>query len=805
MRTRTSLDKGWRFALGHAADDRSDFGFRRTRSMVKAGEERGAGSPAFDDSAWQQVDIPHDWALDLPYVEGDQREHVEHGFKPVGPDHPQTSVGWYRRAFDLTPDDLGKRISITFDGVFRDSVVFVNGHWLGRHMSGYTPFTYDLTDYLRYGLANESAAPTVALPGVVPHKADELPPGRNVIAVRVDASSHEGWWYEGAGIYRHVWLLKTDPLHVARDGVVIRSELTDDFSRARVSIVTTVANQSDSPRRLTVSHSARDDDGAVVGRDEMPLEIGAWQSVEIERRIDIASPRLWSCDSPHLYRLTTALIEAGVARDNVDTVFGVRTIRWDAQRGFFLNGQHVVIKGTCNHHVHAGVGVAMPDRLHEWRLERLKEMGANAYRCSHYMAAPELLDCCDRMGILVMAENRQVGSTPDMLGQWEAMIRRDRNHPSIILWSMANEEHTIQWSLAGERLGASLVRAAKRLDPTRAVTSAMHDRGLGAGLANVVDVHGWNYISVGDIDAYHRLRPDRPIIGSEEGSTVCTRGEYEDDAERGYVSAYDRRAPKWGSTAERWWTFFMQRPWLAGGFVWTGFDYRGEPIPYKWPCTASHFGLMDLCGFPKDNYWYYRAWWRPEPVCHLLPHWNWPGREGQPIDVRCLTNAAAVELYLNGVSQGRREVPRYSHAAWQVPYQPGRLDARATDARGAVVASASVETAGPASALRARVDRTTLRADASDIAVVMIDVIDERGRVVPTAGNTIDFALAGPLRLLGVGNGDPSSHEPDHAPHRRAFNGHCFAIVQSTAKAGRASLTLSSPGLRAAVEQLTTA
>ena len=363
-------------------------------------------------------------------------------------------------------------------------------------------------------------------------------------------------------------------------------------------------------------------------------------------------------------------------KDIYDTTFGIRTLRWDAKRGFFLNGKWLKIKGTCNHQQHAGVGIALPDRIQEIRLEKLKEMGSNAYRCSHYAATPELLDGCDRLGLLVMAENRLAGSGAEVLGQFESMIVRDRNHPSIILWSIANEEHTIQWSAAGERIGKTMVGLAHRLDPTRAVTAAMHDRGLGKGFANVVDVHGWNYINVGDIEAFHRRRPDQPIVGSEEGSTVCTRGIYTDDADRGYVSAYDIRAPKWGSTAEKWWTFIAERPWVAGGFAWTGFDYFGEPIPYKWPCTGSHFGLMDLCGFPKDNYYYFKSWWSDKSVLHLFPHWNWIGREGQIIDVRCFSNCDEVELLLNGVSLGLKKMRPMSHLAWPVAFAPGVLEAR---------------------------------------------------------------------------------------------------------------------------------
>lgn len=772
-RQRLSLDRNWRFALGHAADPPKDFEFVRDRSLVKAGEARGAAAPGFDDSAWQPVDVPHDWAIDLPLAPADEREICEHGFRAIGPDHPQHSVGWYRRAFELPKSDAGLRLAIEFDGVFRDSVVWLNGHRLGRHASGYVPFRYDVTD--------------VAVCG-----------GRNVLVGRADASNWEGWWYEGAGVYRHVWLLKTAPLHVAADGVFVTSQVGPAGRRAAVTVRTTVVNESDEPARFDLRSDIEPDGGGrVVAAMQRSIRLRPWESREIVQRLAVARPRLWSCEEPNLYRLRTRLLGRGRggAVDEVFTTFGIRTVRWDARRGFFLNGRPVKIKGTCNHQQHAGVGVAMPDRLHTWRLERLKELGSNAYRCSHYMVAPEVLDACDRLGLLVMAENRLASSSPHNVADFEAMVRRDRNHPSVILWSIGNEEHTIQWAAAGERIGRTLIRAARRLDPTRKVTAAMHDRGLGEGFANVVDVHGWNYINVGDVEAYHARRPGQPIVGSEEASTVTTRGQYADDPLHGYVSAYDKRHPKWGTTAERWWQFFSDRPWLAGAFVWTGFDYFGEPIPYKWPCTASHFGLMDLCGFPKDLYWYYRAWWRPDdPVLHVFPHWNWPGRENQAIDVWCYTNCESAELLLNGRSLGRQDVPRNGHVAWQVPYEPGRLEAVGFVA-GRAKLRRKLETAGPAAALRLTVDRPHIAGDGRDIALLTVSAVDAEGRAVPVASDPVEFVLSGPGRLIGVGNGDPSSQESHKQPRRRLFNGLAQAIVQADRAAGNIVLTATAPGL----------
>lgn len=769
MREKLLMDRSWRFALGHAANPAMDFEFTRSRCLVKAGEARGAASPKFDDAQWRQVDLPHDFAVELPFDPKGDKELCEHGFYAIGPDHPEHSVGWYRRRFNLPKKDLGKRLSIEFDGVFRDSIVWLNGHRLGRHQSGYTSFRYDITDIANYG-------------------------SENVLVVRADASSWEGWWYEGAGIHRHVWLVKTNPVHIGHWGTFITSEVKKD--KATVTIQTTLQNESDETVKVkllsTVNRDAKR--SAPVASISTSVSLVPRETKEISQQVTLKSPQLWSPDAPNLYVADSSILQGTKQLDHYVTPFGIRTLRWDAKNGFFLNGKPFKIKGTCNHRDHAGVGVALPDRLQVLRIKKLKEFGCNAFRASHYPHAPELLDACDRLGMLVMAENRLAGSSGEVLGQLESLIRRDRNHPSIFLWSLANEEHTVQWSVAGERIGKSMVRLAHRLDPTRKVTAAMHDRGLNEGFANVVDVHGWNYIKVGDIEAFHKRCPDQPIVGSEEGSTVCTRGEYADDAERGYVSAYDLRAPKWGSTAEHWWKYFADRDWLAGGFVWTGFDHRGEPIPYKWPCTLSHFGIMDLCGFPKDNYYYYKAWWTDEPVLHLFPHWNWPGKEQQPIDVRVFSNLDAVELLLNGESLGTQPVPRLSHVAWKVNYEPGSLEAIGYRGSRAVMRSTRITTGEPAR-ISLRSDQAVLRADGEDVASVTVSILDAAGNLVPTARQMIHFAITGCGRLIGVGNGDPSSHESEKASHRMTFNGLALALVQSGTDSGEITLRATGEGL----------
>jgi beta-galactosidase len=770
MREKLLMDRGWRFALGHAANPAMDFEFVRSRCLVKAGEARGAASVKFDDSKWRAIDLPHDWAVELPFDPKGDKEVCEHGFYAIGPDHPEHSVGWYRKQFTIPKRDLGKRLSIEFDAVFRDCVVWLNGHRLGRHQSGYTSFRFDITDLANYG-------------------------GENVLVVRADASSWEGWWYEGAGIYRHVWLVKTDPVHIGHWGTFVTSEVKRD--KALVSIRTTVVNESDDPVKVkllsTFSREAKRI--ATLATTTTPISLKPWETKEVEQQVTLKSPKLWSPDEPNLYVVASTVVSGQKQLDRYTTTFGIRTLRWDAKKGFFLNGKSFKIKGTCNHRDHAGVGVALPDRLHELRIEKLKEFGCNAFRASHYPHAPELLDACDRLGLLVMAENRLAGSSEEVLGQLESLIRRDRNHPSIILWSLANEEHTVQWSMAGERIGKTMVRRAHQLDPTRKVTAAMHDRGLNEGFANIVDVHGWNYIKVGDIEAFHKRRPEQPIVGSEEASTVCTRGEYADDAAKGYVSAYDLRAPKWGSTAEDWWKFFAERDWLAGGFVWTGFDHRGEPIPYKWPCTLSHFGIMDLCGFPKDNYYYYKSWWTNEPMLYLFPHWNWAGKTGRPIDVRVFSNLDEIELTLNGRSLGRKAVPKLSHVAWQVMYEPGEIEAIGYQSGREVLRSRRVTTGEPVG-IQLIADRPMLWADGEDVASATVAILDAQGNVVPTANRLVTFEISGDGRLIGVGNGDPSSHESEKASHRMTFNGLALALVQASPDAGEIVIRATSEGLQ---------
>ncbi len=737
-------------------------------TMLDAGspdEATGPALPEFDDSSWRSVHLPHDFVVEGTF---DPQANLSHGFLPAG-------VGWYRRTFTLPQSDRGRRIWIDFDGVYRDSRVWLNGKLLGRHPSGYTSFRYDITDAARYGSSN-------------------------VLVVRADARAFEGWWYEGGGIYRHVWLNEADPLHVAPWGVFVSSDLSQS-DIANLTIKTLAVNDGASAATCAVETQILDASGRVVAQSRTERSLAAGAREEIAQQGTVRDPHLWSIESPYLYHAITRILKAGRPVDRVTTPFGIRTIRFDADRGYFLNCKPVKLKGTCNHQDFAGVGTAMPDGVLEWRIKKLKEMGSNAYRCSHNPPAAELLDACDRLGMVVMDENRHLGDTYrdhtprgtpySNLSDLKDMILRDRNHPSIVMWSMCNEEG-LQSTEEGARIFAAMKEAVLRIDPTRPITCAMNG-GWGLGFSRVEDLQGCNY-NPGGYDRFHETHPNMPMYGSETASAVSTRGIYANDRERGYVSAYDVNHPPWGQTAEGAWTPLAERPFMAGGFVWTGFDYKGEPTPYGWPCINSHFGIMDICGFPKDTYYYYKSWWGDRPVAHILPHWNWPGKEGQPIDVWVHSNCERVELFLSGKSLGAQEMPRNGHLEWKVPYAPGRLEARGYNGS-TEAATDVVETTGPPARLRLETDRTLLNADGEDLAVVQVAVVDAQGRVVPIADNEVTFAVGGQGSVGGVGNGDPSSHEPDKASQRHALNGLCMVLVRAGDRAGGITLTATSPGL----------
>jgi len=766
-RERLLADVGWRFHLGHANDPAQDFGFGQGRVFDKVGRLFAPSAARFDDSAWQPVNLPHDWAVDLPFENA--AELVDFGCKPLGRNYPATSIGWYRRVFQIPAGDSGRRLAVEFDGVFRNALVALNGHLLGTNFSGYAPCRFDITDIVNYG-------------------------GPNVLVVRVDATEREGWFYEGAGIYRHVWLEKVAPLHVAHWGTFVTSE--GDGPSSQLTIRTEIDNDADDAVDCQIVSTILDPDGRALAHVPSDnLQVAGHGQQTVTQQVAVAQPMRWSVETPHLYRLITTVHPNGAANavDAYNTPFGIRTMRFDPDEGCVLNGSRVELKGTCNHQDHAGVGSGLPDALQAYRVGRLKAMGSNAYRTAHNPPAPELLDACDRLGMLVLDESRLFSSNDEGRSQLERMIRRDRNHPSVIAWSIANEEWSDQAQDRGRRIADTLRRAAHALDPSRPVVAAM-DSGYEdpKGISLAIDVQGFNYQRE-NIDAFHQKLPRQPAMGTETASAYATRGIYAADETRGYVSAYDVNKPSYGATAEEWWTFYAARRFLAGGFVWTGFDYRGEPSPYKWPCISSHFGVLDTCGFAKDTFYYYQAWWSDQPVLHVFPHWNWAGREGQAIDVWCFTNLDRVELFVNGVSAGARDVTRNSHVVWSVPYAPGAIEARGMKDGRPVVSRR--ETTGEAAKVAPRADRRKIAADGEDVAVVEAYVLDRQDRLVPTADDRVTFSVSANAKIVGVGNGDPSSHEPDRADARHAFNGLCMALVQATNQAGNIIVTASASGL----------
>ncbi len=749
------FDFGWKFQFGHGSDPARDLGFGMGQGdFAKTGDFRFAKA-GFDDSKWRALDLPHDWAVELPFVRDEELR--SHGYKPLGRRYPESSVGWYRREFEIPASDLGRRVAVEFDGAFRSVLVFVNGCFIGRNDNGYAPFRFDLTDFLSYG-------------------------AKNYITMRVDASFGDGWFYEGAGIYRHVWLTKTDALHLGKWESTVRPEATDGKA-VNLRLATVVVNEGKNFETATVNWQILDAAGKTVAMAKAPVQtVGVDGQARFEALAQLSDPALWSVDEPNLYSAKVTVETNGKTRDAERVSFGVRFLRFEAEHGFFMNEKPLKIQGTCNHQDHAGVGAAVPDRLQWFRLAVLKEMGGNAVRTSHNMPTPEWVDACDRMGMMMMCETRQMSSSPEGMAQLEAMVKRYRNSPSIILWSIGNEEGQMQGAMAeqGAKVGATMVRRCHELDPTRVVSAAVNGNNE-KGVSDALDIIGFNYNQKMP-DEFHKKNPTRAIYGSETSSAISTRGEYTTSPVRNTVNAYDSVVP-WGETAEDWWTFYGTREWAAGGFAWTGFDYRGEPTPYGWPSINSQFGIVDMCGFPKDTFYYYKAWWGKEPVLHLFPHWNFEGREGDEIRVWVYSNLDEVDLMANGKSQGKQKVPHFGHVEWKVRFEPGAIEAHGYKG-GKVVLTEKRETTGPAVAIRLTADRTEINADGEDVAIVKVEALDKEGRAVPTANNLIGFNVSGEGKLIGVGNGDPNCQESDKEPRRSLFNGLAQVILQATKKAG---------------------
>ncbi len=774
-RRRVSFNSDWKFHLGNASDPLKDFDFGIANIFSKSGKtEKTAVGRDFNDSLWRSLSLPHDWAVELPFVYKDNIDLKDHGYRPVGGLFPQNSIGWYRKKFSIAAADSGKRFSITFDGIYRDARVWLNGFYLGRNESGYSGITFDITDYVDFKKPN-------------------------VLVVRVDATQYEGWFYEGAGIYRNVWLNIYNSVHLADDGVFVHTR--QEGSSALVTVEAEVANQGPGSAKGTFMAYVKDRNGKTVGQTaEQPFSADAFAGRKIVQQLKLAGPELWSPDNPYLYHLVPVVKMNGKETDRKEVRFGIRTVEIRPE-GVFLNGKHIKIKGTNNHQDHAGLGSALPDYLHYYRIGLLKQMGSNAYRTSHHAPAPELLDACDSLGMLVLDEQRLLNSSPEYMSQFERLIKRDRNHPSVFMWSIGNEEGFIQTNSFGKRVAQTLLAKQRQLDPTRTSTYAADLANVWNGVNEVIPVRGFNYRQFAVAD-YHKDHPDQPVIGTEMGSTVTTRGIYEKDTIKAYLPDQDITAPWWASKAEEWWPLAAENDFWLGGFIWTGFDYRGEPTPFAWPNISSHFGVMDICGFPKNLYYYYKSWWSDEDVLHISPHWNLKVKDGQKVNVWVNSNADKVELFLNGKSLGQKEMKQNSHLEWDVPYRKGILSAAGY--RNGRKITAKVESTGTPYRIKLSPSKTTLKADGRDALVLNVSVLDKQGREVPDAANLIHLSAAGAdAHITGAGNGDPDSHEPDKYEdgkwQRNLFNGKCQFIIQAGTVPGKITLSAKADGLEGAI------
>ena len=740
------FDEDWQFAFGDASSPAKDFGCGTEyfNYLTKAASIHNEGpySPKFDASGWAIVDLPHDWVVDLPYAA--EASH-SHGYKTVGYKYPETSAGWYRKTFTVPAEDYGKHLWLQFDGIFRDARVWVNGFYLGHEPSGYATQVYDISEYLNYG-------------------------GENLVCVRADATLEEGWFYEGAGIYRHVWLNKASKVSVAPFGTFVYSEFAvpyslrgkanPDLSMASLNIETTVHNMGSAPASYNLKHTLVDATGTAVGSCEVEGgNLLAKEEGKVHGVIPVENPHLWSCEDPYLYTVVTDVYVDGKLADTYKTTTGIRHIEFDCDRGFLLNGEIVKLKGVNMHQDHAGVGSGIPDGLQEWRLLQLKKFGCNAYRSSHNPMTPALLDICDRLGILVIEENRLTGINKEHTELLGRMIRRDRNHPSIILWSVGNEEWGLEWNELGTRIAESMREYCHRFDPTRLMTVASSS---GPHILIPADVAGYNYILQNPAEQHRANYPERCALGSEETTGCGTRGVYFNitdgrepsavDSGNGRMAAFNRY--KHGPDSlynciERGWKFYAERDYLAGLFYWTGFDYRGEPNPMTFPATSSEFGILDYCGFPKDEAYYLKAWWTDEPVLHILPHWNLDGHEGEKVSVWVYSNCDEVQLTVNGKNLGRKKMPVNGHLEWETVYKPGYVKAVGYK-NGRKVMEERIETTGEA------VEAVWSYETVGDIMVAQVEMRDAKGRFVPTANCTIDFTAQEGYRILGWGNGDPA-------------------------------------------------
>ena len=837
VRQRLSLNADWRFQKDDPPGGEGLLSYEKIKSWVTAtgnefvepnaakrlpasgnlGDSVSYTKRDFDDRGWRRLDLPHDWGIEGPF----KQEYPGETGKL-----PWWGVGWYRKQFSVSPQDKGKQVYLDIDGAMAYATVWLNGHFVGGWPYGYASFELDLTPYIAFG-------------------------SDNVIAIRLDNPPDSSRWYPGGGIYRNVWLVKTAPVHVSHWGTYVT---TTDLSRsaATVNLKVSLDNDSASSANVTVSTQVYElSNGQKTGKPisssapiTMAIAAGASDTSTMTMRVN--NPKLWNLQKPNLYAAVTTVEQNGEIIDTYETLFGIRTIRFDVDKGFLLNGERVRLNGVCDHHDLGPLGTAINTRALERQLELLKEMGVNAIRTSHNPPAPELLDLCDRMGIVVMDEafdawerGKKKNDYHLLFNDWHekdlrAQVRRDRNHPSVILWSTGNEI-VEQRSAEGHQISAALARIVRDEDPTRPVTAGANYTEAGHnGFQKTVDVFGYNYKPT-EYGKFRQSNPTIPLFASETASTVSSRGEYffpvSDDKSQGrvnfQVSSYDLYAPPWALPPDTEFRGQDEFPFVGGEFVWTGFDYLGEPTPYggdsktllnftdpaeqaqiarelkefgkiKVASRSSYFGILDLCGFKKDRFYIYQARWRPElPMAHILPHWNWPERVGQITPVHVYTSGDEAELFLNGRSLGRRKKGKYEYRLrWDdVKYEPGELKVVAYK-NGKRWAEDVMKTTGPAARLLLKADHLTVKADGQDLSFVTVTVADNNGLLVPRSHNRIRFALTGPGEIVAVDNGDPINLDSFQAKERNAFNGLCLVIVRTRAgKGGRIRLKANADGL----------
>ncbi|MCQ2607934.1 MAG: DUF4982 domain-containing protein [Bacteroidales bacterium] len=744
-----SLNNDWKFALGHSYDRDKDFknGTSYFSYVTKAGYGDGPAAKDFDDRMWRTVSVPHDWCVELPFAENGS---VSHGSKAIGRNYPESSVGWYRKSFFIDSADFGKKISVEFEGVFRDSKVWCNGFYLGNEPSGYMGFSYDLTEYLNYG-------------------------GENVIAVRADASFEEGWFYEGAGIYRNVNLVKTNPLHVARYGTFITTDAITD-SKAELTSRTKIVNESNEPATFIVVEKIINPDEALKNTDKIAfgegqvkkqsreIHLEPHSSTEVVLHYSISDPLLWNVwdeGFPYLYRSDVCVYDVKNEKvvDTYQTHFGIRTIAFDADKGLLVNGKQVKARGVCLHQDHAGVGVAITPGLQQYRVRKMMDMGCNAIRTSHNPPAPDFLNVCDRLGVLVMDELRLMGINQEHKKNIEQLLLRDRNHPSVFIWSLGNEEWAIEGNEKGARIAKNMEQYAHLFDSSRAFTIATSG-GWDTGIGAVTEVFGVNYLSHGDVLDHKKKFPNQSMIGTEEGNTERTRGIYQSNHEKCWMERTQIHNDYGMRNA---WKFYDSLDWASGLFYWTGLDYRGEPTPYEYPAVVSQFGITDLCGFEKDNFYYLKSWWTKDVVLHIASNWDYA--EGtDSVDVIVYSNCPQVELFVNKQSQGIRSIAKNDFATWKVKFVPGLLSAIGYNEKGERMCGEGDGKSYGVSIVNGESKSTTLKmhsADYSDVSIITVYAVDENDRVDITANNQVLFTIDGDVDMVYVGNGNPSSHEPE--------------------------------------------